>query len=102
MDKSKARCVRVNGKDYLYDSRFDLYPYAYFDIHEPELDLVFKIAKSIERRCRKRFKTARFCGLKAYCRHWNNLFEIKVFFSISDEERLAFESQRKEPSATQR
>ena len=96
MDKPKARCVRVNGKDYLYDSRFDFYPYAYFDVHKSELDLVFKIAKSIERRCRKRFKTARFCSLKAYCRHLNNLFEIKVCFSISEEERLAFQNPRKE------
>lgn len=97
MDKSKARCVRVNGKDYLYDSRLDgICPCAHFDVHKSELDLVFKIAKSIERRCRKRFKTARFCSLKAYCRHLNNLFEIKVCFSISEEERLAFQNQRKE------
>lgn len=91
-DATFRRCVRVCGKDYQYDSDFNFYPFAYFNIAECYEGETFSVAREIEKRCRGRFPSAELSGMRIFKR-WNGMFEVRVNFTISEEERLAYQRE---------
>lgn len=90
-----SKYVNVCGRRIRYDSRFDFRPYCYFDLMEDEYGMVLQVIDSILCRCRKVFKSADFSSIKIL-RKLNNCYECKVIFSISEDERLAYERKVKD------
>lgn len=90
------KSFKVSGIVYEYDARFDDRPYAYFDIPKNKADDLFKVAKAIERRCRKVFNSAKISHLEMWetfnCKR--RRYEGRVYFSITEDERLKFKAQR--------
>lgn len=87
--------IVVRGKRIRYDSRFDFRPYCFFDIPNGGLDMTLDAVRHILSRCRKVFKSADFSSIKIL-RKLNNCYECKVIFSISEDERLAYERKVKD------
>lgn len=85
-----GKYVNVCGRRIKYDSRFDFRPYCFFDLREDEYGLVLQVVDSLLCRCRKVFKSADVASIKMM-RMRNNAYECKVVFSISENERLAYE-----------
>lgn len=85
--------VNVSGKRVKYFSRFDFCPYCFFDICEDELDMIIDVARRLLLRCRKKFKSAELSSIRIRRMPWAKLYGVKVVFSISENERLAYESE---------
>lgn len=90
-----SKYVNVCGRRIKYDSRFDFRPYCFFDLMEDEYGMVLQVVDSILSRCHKVFKSAEVSSIKMLRKH-NNVYECKVIFSISEDERLAYESEAKD------
>lgn len=86
--------VVVDGKRIKYDSRYDTYPYCFFDLRENELDMIMDVVRRILLRCRKKFKSAELSSFSVF-RMLNKRYEVKVIFFISVDERLAYEEKRR-------
>ena len=91
----KSKYVNVCGRRIKYDSRFDIRPYCFFDLMEDEYWMVLQVVDSLLCRCHKVFKSADVSSIKMM-RKLNNSYECKVIFSISDDERLAYEREAKD------
>lgn len=89
-----GKYVNVCGNRIKYDSRFDFRPYCFFDLKEDEYGMVLHVVDSLLCRCHKVFKSAEVSSIKML-RKINNIYECKVIFSISEDERLAYESEVK-------
>lgn len=89
-----SKYVNVCGRRIRYDSRFDFFPYCFFDLKEDEYGMILQVVDSILCRCHKVFKSAEVSSIKML-RMKNNIWECKVIFSISENERLDFESEEK-------
>lgn len=87
--------VNVCGRRVKYDSRFVFYPYCFFDLREDEYGMVLQVVDSLLCRCHKVFKSAEVSSIKML-RMRNNIWECKVIFSISEDDRLAYESEVKD------
>lgn len=87
-----SKYVNVCGRRIKYDSRFDFRPYCYFDLKEDEYGMVLHVVDSLLCRCHKVFKSAEVSSIKMR-RLFNNNYECKVIFSISEDERLAYEKE---------
>ena len=90
-----SKYVNVCGRRIKYDSRFDFRPYCFFDLMEYEYGMVLQVVDSLLCRCRKVFKSADISSIKML-RMRNNTYECKVIFSISEDERLAYEREAKD------
>lgn len=90
-----SKYVNVCGRRIRYDSRFDFRPYCFFDLKEDEYGMVLEVVDSILCRCHKAFKSAEVSSIKML-RMRNNIWECKVTFSISENERLAYEREAKD------
>lgn len=88
-----SKYVNVHGKRVKYDSRFDFCPYCFFDICENELDMTMDVARRLLLRCRKKFKSATLSSIRILRMPRIKLYEVKVTFSISENERLSYESE---------
>lgn len=86
--------VNVCGRRIKYDSRFDFRPYCFFDLKEDEYGMVLQVVDSLLCRCHKAFKSADISSIRML-RKCNNVYECKVIFSISEDERLAYERKVK-------
>ena len=62
---------------------------------EDEYWMVLQVVDSLLCRCHKVFKSADVSSIKMM-RKLNNSYECKVIFSISDDERLAYEREAKD------
>ena len=91
----KSKYVNVCGRRIKYDSRFDFRPFCFFDLKEDEYGMVLQVVDSLLCRCHKVFKSADVSSIKMM-RKLNNSYECKVIFSISDDERLAYEREAKD------
>lgn len=90
-----SKYVNVCGRRIKYDSRFDFRPYCFFDLREDELDMTMDVVRSILLRCRKKFKSAELSSIRILMTSRIKRYEVMVVFSISDDERLAYESEVK-------
>ena len=91
----KSKYVNVCGRRIKYDSRFDFRPFCFFDLKEDEYGIVLQVVDSLLCRCHKAFKSAEVLSIKMI-RKCNNSYECKVIFSISEDERLAYEREAKD------
>lgn len=89
-----SKYVIVRGKRIKYDSRYDTYPYCFFDLHEDELDMIMDVVRRILLRCHKKFKSAKLSSFRVL-RMFKKRYEVKVVFFISEYERLAHEREVK-------
>ena len=85
-----SKYVIVCGRRIKYDSRFDFRPYCFFELMEDEYGMALQVVDSLLCRCHKVFKSADVSSIKMM-RMRNNIWECKVIFSISEDERLAYE-----------
>ena len=91
-----SKYVNVCGKRIKYDSRFDFRPYCFFDLREDELGITMDAVRIVLLRCRKKFKSAELSSVRILSMSRIKLYEVKVIFSISDDERLAYEREVKD------
>lgn len=87
----KAKHVIVGEHLYEYHSDFILYPFVYFVISVSCENELMAVAREIEKRCKERFKTAELVGIKIFKR-WCDRFDVRVNFTVSDEERIAYQN----------
>lgn len=87
--------VNVAGKRFRYEGRFDVFPYCYFDIDITDEAHVFSIARAVEERCKRRFKSAELSRVEAKTLWNKSQMEVRVIFFISDEDRLRYLNERK-------
>ena len=87
-----SKYVNVCGRRIRYDSRFDFRPFCFFDLKEDEYGIVLQVVDSLLCRCHKAFKSAEVLSIKMI-RKFNNSYECKVIFSISEDERFAYERE---------
>lgn len=90
-----SKYVNVCGRRIIYNSGFYFHPYCVFDLKEDEYGMVLEVVDSILCRCHKAFKSADVSSIKMM-RKRNNGYECKVVFSISENERLAYEREAKD------
>lgn len=88
------RYVNVARKRFRYEGRFDVFPYCYFDIDITDEDHIFSIARAIEERCKRRFKSAELSSVEAKTLRNKSRMEVRVNFLISEEDRLRYLSER--------
>ena len=90
-----GKYVNVCERRIKYDSRFDFRPYCFFNLMEDECGMILQVIDSLLCRCRKVFKSADVSSIKMIHKR-NNSYECKVVFSISEDERLAYEREAKD------
>lgn len=90
-----SKYVNVCGKRIRYNSGFCFRPYCFFDLKEDEYGMILEVIDSILRRCHKAFKSAEVLSIEMLQMR-NNIWECKVIFSISENERLAYEREVKD------
>lgn len=91
-----SKYVNVCGKRIKYDSRFDFRPYYFFYLREDELDMTIDAVRSVLLQCRKKFKNAELSSVMILRMSRIKRYEVKVIFSISEDERLACEREVKD------
>ena len=90
-----SKYVNVCGRRIKYDSRFDFRPYCFFELMEDEYGMVLQVVDSLLCRCHKVFKSADVSSIKMM-RMRNNIWKCEVIFSISEDERFAYEREAKD------
>lgn len=88
-----SKYVNVCGRRIKYDSRFDFSPYYLFYLMEDEYGMVLQVVDSLLCQCHKKFKSADVSSINIL--RMLDCYECKVTFSISDDDRLAYEREVK-------